>query len=904
MNNNNNLFILNQEPIHTNFIKIITIYSKVSRTYAIDNFPIFFEVEKVNSNHLITRRGTSVRLSIYQLINEEFRNECCQKLIEFTNIDSELAKKILFIHGYNLDQCVNLVLSMPNIKELINFIDKNLPFFSKLNLNENIVQIATFYNTFGYTNGLIELINDENYKKYFKLHVTHHNLIGNNSFKMNINVYIDRLYLNNIYNFKKIPLFLFKIIEDMKVQKPLNIEIKEISHYVKNIYELKSDFKRQLYDYQKYNINWMIELEHLIKKKNIYFKTFLNNSKLNIFKIDSIDDYFICNKDGCMINPESLPHINIIPQGGLLCDEVGLGKTFSFLGLIYETLNLNHDISNLIVCPTRLCKQWSNEIEISLKLDSIIISSITQFKKYLKMLDKKKYPIVILSYNFLTNKSYFKFKEDNPNLKDKFIENVIWERVILDEGHEYFNSLKSKQIYFKDTLDELNKLNCNFKWICSGTPFNNYHSLTNLLNFICDFENYKIKSFDQIKHICQKLLDHISRKNTKESVNSEIYIPDPIIETKFLDQTEIEKAIYQSSLGDKNKMIQLCSHVMVSEDHMTILGNKPLPFNEIQLKMTQFYQNQLLKINNNLENYKSKIIESQDKINKYKYKLENLDKIQDESNLLTNNNLKNKLNNYEDKNLEYKIKLEELKIKQSENNSKLKIFNNLDKKLKENNECPVCLEELQSNVKVILGCGHFICSNCISKILNKKISDHCPYCRQIFYKDELQIIKPDIKKEQEINRWGTKMTYLISYLNDILIDKNNRIIIFSQWDNLLKLVGNVLTEKNILHLFLNGSIHVLNGRIRKFKLDESIRIVLLSSEKAVSGLTLTEANHIILLDTLNNDKESSKIIEQQAIGRAVRIGQTKSVKVKRLVMNDTIEYDFYLRNVENKNIVI
>ncbi len=903
MNDICDLFILNQEPISNSFIKIITINSKVSRTYAIDNFPIFFKVEKINSNHLLTRRGSSVRLSIFQLINESFRNDCCQKLIEFTNIDEELARKILIIHGYNLDQSVDCVLSMTNLNELINFIDKSWSFFNKNSSNENIVQIATFYNTFGYTNGLIELLNDSTYQKYFKLHVTHYNLIGHNNFKMNITVYIDRIYLNNIYNFKNIPLFLFKIIEDMKVQKPFSIEIKENNYYVHNTLNLKSKLKRELYSYQNHNINWMIELEYLIKKGKLNFKTFLNDSNLYIFKIDSIDDYFICDKDGVMKNPENMPTINIIPKGGLICDEVGLGKTFSFLGLISETYNIEQNNSNLIICPTRLCKQWSNEIDISLNLNSIIISSISQYKKYLKSIEKKnKYPIIIISYNFLTNKSYLKFKEDNHMLSNNFIENILWERIILDEGHEYFNSLKVKQLYYRDTLVELNKLKCNFKWVCSGTPFNNYNSLGNLLNFICDFDDIQIRSFDEIKHIGQKLIDNITRKNTKQSVNSEIFIPDPIIETEFLNQTEIEKAIYQSSLGDKNKMIQLCSHVMVSEDHITILGNKPLAFNEIQIKMTQYYQDQIIKTNYNIDNLNSKINENEEKINKYQIKLDNFVKKEDK--LLSKETLETKLYNYEEKSLEYNIRLKELQDKLTENNSKLKIFNNLEKKLKENNECPVCLEELQSNVKVILGCGHFICSNCISKILNKKNSDNCPYCRQTFYKDELQIIKPNIKNDQEINKWGTKMNYLISYLSDILADKNNRIIIFSQWDNLLKLVGNVLTEKNILHLFLNGSIHVINGRIRKFKLDENIRIVLLSSEKAVSGLTLTEANHIILLDTLNNDKESSRIIEQQAIGRAVRIGQTKSVKVKRLVMNDTIEYDFYLRNIENKNITI
>ena len=142
------------------------------------------------------------------------------------------------------------------------------------------------------------------------------------------------------------------------------------------------------------------------------------------------------------------------------------------------------------------------------------------------------------------------------------------------------------------------------------------------------------------------------------------------------------------------------------------------------------------------------------------------------------------------------------------------------------------------------------------------------------------------------------MSEMIRYLKEILSQSNdNRFIVFSQWDSMLKLVGKVLKESDINHLFLNGSIHVINGRIKKFKLDQGVRVVLLSSEKAASGLNLTEASHIILLDTLNNDKESSKIIEDQAIGRSVRLGQTKNVHVQRFIMRDTIEHDYYLRNI-------
>ena len=87
--------------------------------------------------------------------------------------------------------------------------------------------------------------------------------------------------------------------------------------------------------------------------------------------------------------------------------------------------------------------------------------------------------------------------------------------------------------------------------------------------------------------------------------------------------------------------------------------------------------------------------------------------------------------------------------------------------------------------------------------------------------------------------------------------------------------------------------------IRKFKLDKNIKIILLSSESCSSGSNLTEASHILLLDLLNENKDHSIAIENQAIGRANRIGQTKNVIVKKYIMNNTIEHEYYLRNLNN-----
>ena len=71
---------------------------------------------------------------------------------------------------------------------------------------------------------------------------------------------------------------------------------------------------------------------------------------------------------------------------------------------------------------------------------------------------------------------------------------------------------------------------------------------------------------------------------------------------------------------------------------------------------------------------------------------------------------------------------------------------------------------------------------------------------------------------------------------------------------------------------------------------------MLSSEHSNSGSNLTEASHIIMVDVLNMDKKQTQDVEKQAIGRAVRLGQKKPVKVVRLITQDTIESEYYEKN--------
>ena len=116
------------------------------------------------------------------------------------------------------------------------------------------------------------------------------------------------------------------------------------------------------------------------------------------------------------------------------------------------------------------------------------------------------------------------------------------------------------------------------------------------------------------------------------------------------------------------------------------------------------------------------------------------------------------------------------------------------------------------------------------------------------------------------------------------------------------MIGKTLDEFAIKFVYCQGNNFVLNKNINKFKTDESIRVIMLSSESSNSGSNLTEANHIIFIDVLFQDMQHVQSVEIQAIGRAVRLGQKQAVKVVRFITKGTIEEEHFNKNRYDINI--
>ncbi len=110
----------------------------------------------------------------------------------------------------------------------------------------------------------------------------------------------------------------------------------------------------------------------------------------------------------------------------------------------------------------------------------------------------------------------------------------------------------------------------------------------------------------------------------------------------------------------------------------------------------------------------------------------------------------------------------------------------------------------------------------------------------------------------------------------------HKILVFSQFTTMLDLVRDALSKENIESATIEGSTKDRAMEIKKFR--SSVNVFLLSLKAGGTGLTLTEADTVLLIDPWWNPQA-----EKQAMDRAHRIGQTKTVNVYKFVAKETIE---------------
>jgi SNF2 family DNA or RNA helicase len=112
----------------------------------------------------------------------------------------------------------------------------------------------------------------------------------------------------------------------------------------------------------------------------------------------------------------------------------------------------------------------------------------------------------------------------------------------------------------------------------------------------------------------------------------------------------------------------------------------------------------------------------------------------------------------------------------------------------------------------------------------------------------------------------------------------HKILVFSQFVTMLDLIKTELVNHNIKFAYLTGQTRDRAKVVDSFQNDQDVRVFLISLKAGGTGLNLTQADYIYLVDPWWNPA-----VENQAIDRAYRIGQEKNVVAVRLICPDTVE---------------
>lgn len=430
--------------------------------------------------------------------------------------------------------------------------------------------------------------------------------------------------------------------------------------------------------------------------------------------------------------------------------------------------------------------------------------------------------------------------------------NFHWRRIIVDEIHEV-ESQKFKNSALKSTLCTLSS---DYKWCLSGSAFiNNLESYRFMMDYLYSNEKDSVNHADSYLFLKsyhhKRILDNCFRCNTKKSTTKETsHIPPITYNNTWINLTDTEHAMYHTRLCLKKTR--------------TIFADECLQ----QVCCSPFISPDFKTETNGATDERLTLKQIHTKMNKMVEK-----KIEDTKTSIRMIGEDMKFYHQEKK---YAIKSNDLDLIESYTKE---ISKAKSARTRENN----LLGKLEEVLKLYSASG---------------TKGKVPKSNNIVPKNAL------------INKYGSKVAYLITFLSkDMKAKPNDKYIIFSQWDTFIQEIASVLNDNDISSYSCKGNVFskrkaitsfkdnskdgVFEKNIKSKKSQEQFRVILLSTKGAASGLDLIEANNVIFIDPIYGTKTKMESIETQSIGRAVRLGQTQTINVYRFFTKGTIEEDAF-----------
>ncbi|KAF2106206.1 SNF2 family N-terminal domain-containing protein [Lophiotrema nucula] len=608
--------------------------------------------------------------------------------------------------------------------------------------------------------------------------------------------------------------------------------------------------------------------------------------------------------------------------GGILADEMGLGKTIEMLSLIHtHRTELSNGSSSatvnslprlpknstaverapyttLVVAPMSLLAQWHSEAEKASKQGTLKAmlyygseKSVNLQKLCCEANGANAPNVIITSYGTVLSEFNQVAALEGNRGSHGGIFSLDYFRIILDEAH-FIKNRQSK------TAKACYELQARHRWVLTGTPIvNRLEDLFSLVRFLkvepwSNFSFWKTfitvpfesKDFIRALDVVQTVLEPLVLRRTKDMKTPDgqalVPLPPRTIEIDKIKLSQDERDVYDYIFWRAKDVFK------ANAEAGTLLKSYTTIFAQI-LRLRQSCCNPIL--------------------------TRKKDIVTDEEDAAFASDLANGL--ADDMDLSSLIERFTAEGDQDVNKFGAHVLKQIQDEA--DSECPICSEEPMIE-QAVTGCWHSACKTCLLNYINhqrdKGEVPRCFNCREpINARDVFEVVRHDHISQDpstfslttpldsappasqtpkiSLRRIGlsgsAKTQALVTDLKNIRREHPKmKSVVFSQFTSFLDLIEPALTRDHIPFLRFDGSIsqkaraHILT----EFRDSPKPLVLLLSLRAGGVGLNLTCAERVFMMDPW-----WSFAVEAQAIDRVHRMGQENEVRVKRFVVEGSIE---------------
>ncbi|KAL2018517.1 hypothetical protein VTK56DRAFT_802 [Thermocarpiscus australiensis] len=484
--------------------------------------------------------------------------------------------------------------------------------------------------------------------------------------------------------------------------------------------------------------------------------------------------------------------------------------------------------STLIVAPVGVMSNWEQQIRRHVSEDrmpSVVVYHGSSRQVAANSL--KDFGVVITSYGTMTSEAH-----GGPLSK------VNWRRIVLDEGHTIRNA-KTKAAEAACTLKAQSR------WVLTGTPIvNNIKDLHSLLKFL-----------------------HI---------------------TGGVEQPEVFNTVLARPLALGDTRAEALLQALMKD--LCLRRRKDMKFVDLKLPPKTEYIHRITFWPDEKKKYEALLSEAQGALQEFQNRSNAGQKGRFQGVLERLLRLRQTCNHWtlcKERITDLMKLLEEQDVLPLNDKNRALLQQALQLVIESQEDCPVCMESMAN--AVITYCKHVFCRACISKVID--IQHKCPMCRAELSEDKLVEPAPEHSANEEEEGLDTetkssKTEALLKILQATLKNDGSKVIIFSQWTSFLTVIQRQLDEAGYSYTRIDGSMNTAqrDAALRALDGDPNTRIMLASLSVCSVGLNLVAADTVVLADSW-----WAPAIEDQAVDRVHRLGQTRPTTVWRLVMEGTVE---------------